>query len=181
MKPGIRDLHRFVRGNFKRQLLTRYKKLMILTEADLQAYAFELLRKFFRLRDPMKKRFRVLNKPYFREINMYPDIAVFKRGRPWVLFELKERSNLSPRIAGEEREGLLIARQKLDPPPRRGYLLYVARAGKKRALKGPKGEAARYFFEVPIVLPHSWPKARKKAWERDRKKWTKYVSRAPST
>jgi len=183
MKPGIRDFHRFAKGDFKRQLLTRYKRLEILTEADLQAYACELLRKFFRSNDPTGKRFRILNKPFFREIGIHPDVAVFKRGKPWVLFEIKERRDLPERAARKERNRLLEVRQALrgDTRPKRAYLLYAVRRGKKRALPGPKGEGTRYFFEIPIVLQGTWSIDRIKRWEREHKKWSKYTSEEPDT
>jgi hypothetical protein len=157
MKPGVRDFHRFVKEKFKEQVLARYKKHKILTEADLQAYAFEFLCKFFRRNDPTRKRFKVLNKPFFKEIGIHPDIAVFKREKPWVLFEIKERRDLPERVARKERERLIKARKTLDAPPKRAYLLYAIRYGRKKVLRGPKAEGARYFFEIPIVLQLHWP------------------------
>jgi Bacterial extracellular solute-binding protein len=38
--------------------------------------------------------------------------------------------------------------------------VYVARHGKKRAIRGPKGKGGYYFFEVPIVLEQSMSEAK---------------------
>ncbi len=176
MKPEIGDFHGFINGRFKEQLLARYKKHKILTEADLQAYASEFLRKFFRRNDPTRKRFKVLNKPFFKEIGIHPDIAVFKREKPWVLFEIKEWQKLPVRVARKER-GRLIKAKTLGAPPKRAYLLYAIRYGRKKVLRGPKAEGARYFFEIPIVLQLNWPKEKIKRWERERKKWSRYGSK----
>jgi hypothetical protein len=180
MKLGIRDFDSFVKDSLKEQLLERYKSLEILTEADLQAYAFLSLLEYFRSRGSAGTRFKVLNKPYFKEVHTYPDIAVFKREKPWALFELKERLHLPPRIAQKERKKLLTARRTLALSPKRAYFLYaIPRAGKK-VLEGPKGEGARYFFEVPIVLADVWPSEAIETWERRRKRWAKYRSEQPT-
>ena len=176
MKLGIREFDSFVKGRLKDQLLERYKKSEILTEADLQVYASSYLTEYFQSSGPAGKHFRVLNEPFFREFHAFPDIAVFKRGKPWALFELKERLHLPLRVARKAQAKLLSARNAFGPSLKRGYLLYVIPHGGESALGGPKGEGAHYFFEVPIVLSHVWPPEAIETFLRKRERWAKYRS-----
>lgn len=75
--------------------------------------------------------------------------------------------------AGKERNKLLQVKKVLHP--KRGYLVYVARHGERRAIQGSKGKGGYYFFEVPIVLEQSMSKARVKEWTEEFKLWAKYV------
>ncbi|MGH9858972.1 MAG: hypothetical protein ACRD5F_02990 [Candidatus Acidiferrales bacterium] len=174
MKPGIKEFHAFLRGPFRKSIRETYEKYLILSEADLQAFAWSLIVEFFRENDPTGRRFRVLNKPYCKDLRIHPDLAVFKRSKPWVLVELKERRKLSVRSAKREWKRLIRAREHLCP--KRAYLVYVARYGDSKALDGPKGKGARYFFELPIVLEDSWTRERIQAWEPEFKKWSKFAS-----
>ncbi len=174
MKPGIKDFHAFVSGRFRKSIRESYEKYLILSEADLQAYAWSLIVDFFREHDPTGLRFRVLNKAYCKDLRIHPDLAVFKKGKPWVLLELKERRKLSGRSANKEWKRLIRAREHLRP--KRAYLVYVARYGESKALHGPKGKGARYFFELPVVLEDSWTRERIQAWEPEFKKWSKFVN-----
>jgi hypothetical protein len=180
MKLGILDFDHFVKEILKEQLLKRYQNLEILTEADFQAWAFLSLFEYFQSSGPAGKRFKVLNKPYLRDLHTFPDIAVFKRERPWALFELKERLHLPLRVARKARTKLLSARSTLGPSLKRGYLLYVMPHDGENVLRGPKGEGAHYFFEVPIVLSDVWPDEAIETFVRKRKKWAKYRSNQPN-
>ena len=68
---------------------------------------------------------------------------------------------------------MVQARKKLEH--KRGYLVYVARYGEKRALLGPKRVAAYHFFEVPIVLELSMKPRDLKEWREGFRLWSKYV------
>jgi len=91
------------------------------------------------------------------------------------LIELKESKDLPKATAERERAKLLEARAELQEKPKRGYLVYVARYGDPRVLRGPKRGAAYYFFEVPIVLA---PKGQTldRAWRQEFRRWSKYKS-----
>jgi len=119
-------------------------------------------------------RFRVLNKPYLRALTTYPDLVIFKRQKPWVVIELKEQRQLSRVAAQKEWLKLIKARNALHP--KRGYFIYVARKGSRKVLSGPKGDGARFFFEVPIVLEHVWTPAKIDAWKIERRLWARYVA-----
>lgn len=116
----------------------------------------------------------MLNKPYFRDVRIHPDIAVFKRTKPWVLLELKERRRLTERSAQKEGARLIEAKKLLRP--KRGYLLYVARYGKGAVLRGRKGPGTKYFFEVPITLQEFWTIEGITQWEESFKKRSKFVA-----
>jgi hypothetical protein len=75
--------------------------------------------------------------------------------------------------AAAERVKLLGAKKHLTP--KRGYLVYVARYGAKRALHGKKGKGAHYFFEVPLVLSQEMDKAELKQWRVEFRCWSQYV------
>src|SRR5437879_1072206 len=109
MKPGTREFHEFVKGPFAKQIREAYEKLQILSEADLQAYASQLIQKFFQESVAPNGKFKVMNKPYFKDLGIHPDIAVFKRNKPWVLLELKERRKLTERSARKEWQRLIEA------------------------------------------------------------------------
>jgi hypothetical protein len=174
MKPGIKEFHAFIKGSFSKHIRNAYEDLAILSEADLQALAWFLVRDFLLQYDPGARKFKVLNKPYFKDLRIHPDLAVFRRKKPWVLIELKERKKLTSRSARKEWNRLIRARKLLKP--KRAYLVYVARWGNGRVLTGPKGPGAKFFFEIPITLEDVWLPERIVAWEETFRKWAKYVS-----
>lgn len=176
MKPGIKDFHRFLVGDFSKRLREAYEEHQIVSEADLQAFAWSMVRDFL-LAFEDGFRFKVLNKPYCKDVRIHPDIGVFKRNRAWVLLELKERRRLSEHSARKDWARLVAAKRRLRP--RRAYLVYVARYGNPSALRGPKGEGARYFYEIPIVLEEYWNAARIEKWERHFKEWSKFTVAEP--
>ncbi len=176
MKLSIKALDGFIRGDFKKHILECYENFEILSEADLQAVAWHALKEFVEKNEPNKDRLKVLNKPYIKKLRAHPDLVIFKHRKPWLLIELKEQLKLSLHSAFRERARLLKAYTRLDPKPKRGYLVYVARYGHQKALRGPKGAGARYFFEIPIVMSEWRTKEHVAAWEKIFQTWGKYVS-----
>jgi hypothetical protein len=161
-----------MRGDFTRSILKSYKACQILTEGDLQSFAWYRIRQFLKKAKGTTE-FRVLNKPFLRESHTYPDLVVFRNGKPWAAIELKESKRLPEKTAEKEREKLKLAR-KAYSSLKRGYLVYVARYGDKRTLHGSKGENAYYFSEVPIVMWKSKAGADRE-WTRTFKGWSKYA------
>jgi hypothetical protein len=174
-KLSIKDFHSFMRGEFRACLRTAFKSHQIFCEADLQSFAWWRVKTFLEKHEESHYKFRVLNKPYLRGASgTYPDLVVFRREKPWVVIELKESRRLTVTTAAKEREKLGRVREKLHH--KRGYLVYVARYGEKRALRGPKGEGNAYhFFEVPIVLELEMKREKVKEWTRGFRAWSKYV------
>jgi hypothetical protein len=60
MKPGIKELHNFIKGPFSKQIRHAYEHLEILSEADLQAVAWSMIHNFLQPYDSLGKKFRVL-------------------------------------------------------------------------------------------------------------------------
>jgi type I site-specific restriction endonuclease len=174
-KLGVRQFHRFMRGSFSESIRKAYESHQIFCEADLQSYAWHAITQFLRRNEEERGKFRVLNKPFLRECKTYPDLVVFRRRKPWAVVELKEGRSLPELRASTERDKLLDARKILDLEPKRGYLVYVARHGNRRALSDRKGAAARYFFEVPIVLSLGMKKPELVDWTKKFRLWSKYV------
>jgi hypothetical protein len=174
-KLSIVRFHEFMRNGFRDSIRAAYKSHKIFCEADLQSFAWFEIREFLRRNEETKGKFRILNKPFLRDCKTYPDLVVFRRRRPWIVIELKESRRMTVASAVAERKKLLKARKKLGH--KRGYLVYVARDGEDRALHGPKGKAAYYFFEVPVILSQVMDRAARKVWRAEFKLWSKYVKR----
>jgi hypothetical protein len=175
-KLGVRQFHKFMRGPFRESIRRAYRSHRIFCEADLQSYAWHAIRRFLRRNEEAPGKFRVLNKPFMRACQgTYPDLVVFRGRKPWAVIELKEGKSLPELRASTERKKLLDARRALGLEPKRGYLVYVARYGSKRALSGPKAEGAHYFFEVPIVLELSMTRPELDDWKKEFGLWSKYV------
>jgi len=172
-KLSIVQFHRFMRGNFAESIRKAYRTHEIFCEADLQSFAWHKIRLFLANNEEAPGKFRVLNKPFLREAKTYPDLVVFRRRKPWVVIELKESRKFLQRSAAAEWEKLLGAKKILEP--KRGYLVYVARIGTKRAVLGAKGKGAYYFFEVPIVLSQCMSNAEVKKWTVEFRRWSKYM------
>jgi len=182
MKPGIREFDKFLHGTFTKKIRKAYEKPEIFCEADLQAYAWTLIRRYLRqFRKFNNERVFVLNKPYFKKFNLYPDIVVFKREKPWVLIELKEMRLFNDRSANKEREKILRLRRLIKDTqakyPRQGYLIWVARKGKGKIFYGPKGEGARFLFTIPIILNMENEKLEK--WREIFRRFSKYDCSLP--
>jgi hypothetical protein len=175
-KLSIKDFHRFMRGPFAVSMERAFKSHHIFCEADLQSFAWRKIKNYLQKHEENKGKFRVLNKPFLRDCNgTYPDLVIFRRAMPWVVVELKESGILRKGTATRERKKLLDAKKVLHP--KRGYLVYVARSGEKRALRGPKGEGGRYFFEVPIILSQKMKSEEIKQWRDEFRLWSKYVQK----
>lgn len=170
---SIKQLHLYLTGEMVKEVRDRYWHYRILSEADLQSVVWQLLHSFIERHDPEFDRYRILNKPYLQGLRIHPDIVVFEDRKPWVVIELKEGKKLSPKAAKQDWKRLLKAKKAFSA--HRGYLVYVARYGPDKFFSGPKKKAAKYFFEVPIVLGSMYPPARISKWESEYRFWAKYT------
>ncbi|HKV04373.1 MAG TPA: hypothetical protein VJO53_04605 [Candidatus Acidoferrales bacterium] len=172
MKPGIKEFHSFILDDFAKQLRKAYFGFEILSEADLQAVAWHAIRGFIESHSSSRK-FKVLNKPYFKDLRIHPDLAIFYKDKPIVLIELKERRKLSQNVARKEWKRLIEIKKKTKA--KRGYLAYVARWGKRKTLSGKKGKGAKYFFEVPVTLEAVHTRAEVVEWEEQFSRKAKFI------
>ena len=154
MGLGIREFDAFIRGDFKKEIRKAYKSPEIFCESDLQSLAWSLLRDFVRRSGDGKM--RVLNRPYFKDLKLYPDLVVFRRNKPWVVVELKEKKQMGTSSIEKEKNKILHVRDKVRDIhakyPKRGYLIWVSRYATEQAMKAPKGDGAKFYFEVPVAL-----------------------------
>jgi hypothetical protein len=173
-KPSIKELHKFMTEDLRKEILQHYLDYLILSEADLQSHVWQILSGFLKEKQSKKELHKVLNKPYLKELNVYPDLVVFRHGKPWVIIELKETKQIKQKTIDEEFD-LLIEMKEHFESTKRGYLLHVSRYKSKKGLKGPKGAGAYFLYEIPIVLEDVLIPNKIKEWEEGRKKWAKYV------
>ena len=175
MKVTLKDFDKFVKNKLPKYLLHDYLNYKIISEADLQSIVWNYISAFIKENPEKISDFKVLNKPYLKELKIHPDIIVFRKNKPWVIMELKESKKLKPKSAIKELERLLEVRRHFGKSVKRGYLLFVTRYGEEKILRGPKGRGARFFFEVPISLEAHFPDNMEiKTWESDFKSWAKY-------
>jgi hypothetical protein len=174
-KLNIKEFHDFMRGAFKAFIARAYQSHQIFCEADLHSLAWWKIRSFLEKQNYKEEtpgKFRVLNKPFLEINGTYPDLVVFRRTTPWAVIELKEGKVLRAGSAKKEWDKLIKAKKDLGA--KRGYLVYVARSGPRRAVSGPKGEGARYFFEVPVILQESMTNEEIEEWKLKFKPWARY-------
>lgn len=173
-KLGIKAFDHFLRNELRVEVLEKYWDFNILSEADLQSVVWQLICSFLSRFDTDGRRFKVLNRPYLKELGIHPDVVVFRKRKPWVVIELKEGKRLKVNTALRERDRLLRIRKAFRA--KKGYLVYVTRWGEGKVIRGPKGPGAKFFFEVPVVLESVRSVKSIKKWESDFKLWSRYVS-----
>lgn len=153
MKIGLQRLHHFLTKKLPPKIMVHYRNFDILNESDLQFYVTYYLKAFLR-KDDEKGRLDLHCCLHCFDLKSgrktYPDILIKHRGKPWVIIELKESSQVKKLTATEERQK--IAHQRKTMEAKRGYLMYVGRWGKHRLLRGRKGPYGFWFYEVPIVM-----------------------------
>jgi len=168
-KPSIKEAHAYLTNYLKKEIFRRYRSYLILSEADLQAHVWQILSDFFSNNESEEGLHKVLNKPYIKELNIHPDLVVFKRDEPRIVIELKEKQEIKEKDAYKDYQRLLKMKDHFKPV-QRCYFLYVSRYGSGKILPSKRG-----FFEVPIVLEDLLTTSEIKEWEDGRKQWAKYV------
>jgi hypothetical protein len=174
-KVNLTNFDKFIKNKLPKYLLRDYLEFKIISEADLQSLAWNYITIFIRENHEKESDFKVLNKPYLKEVKIHPDIVIFRKNKPWVVMELKESKKLKPKSAKNERDRLIKVKEHFGKSVKRGYLLFVTRYGEEKILRGPKGRGARFFFEVPISLEAHFPDSIEiKTWESGFRNWAKY-------
>lgn len=179
-KLGIKQIHNFISTELPERIFEKYRNYEILSEADLQSHVWDLLSKYFAENEEKLGLYKVLNKPYFKEVRIHPDLVIFRRGKPFITIELKEWRKPKQESAKRELQRLINAKQHFNEHHeykiKRGYLIYLSWYNVGRIIDGPKGNAARFFFEIPIV-PENFSTTELKNWKSGFKKWAKYVDK----
>lgn len=177
---GIKVVQNFILGTLCEEILKRYKTFQILDEADLQCHVWQILNDHFMNDDITNNMIRVLNKPYFKEVGIHPDIVIFKRNKPWIIIELKEWKKTKPKSANKEFERIINAKKhfykKYGYKLQRGYLLYVARKKEEFEIPLSLKPYKHYIHEVAIIQKFNNLKEQKE-WENKFKQWSKYKTK----
>ena len=104
-KPTIKEFHNYVYGKLSKKILKKYRSFQILSESDLQSYVWYYISKYLRNTETEKGLHKVHNNHYIKELDIHPDIAIFRRKKPWIIFELKEGRKLKkPTVLKEFRD-----------------------------------------------------------------------------
>jgi len=180
-KLGIKQIHTFITKNLRDEIFIRYENYEILCEADLQSHVWQVLVQYFQNNEERKGLFKVLNKPYLKEIKIHPDLVIFRRDKPFIVIELKEWRSPKQKSGNKDLQRLLgtkmhyfeIHKHRI----KRGYLMYVSWVQTKKIFEGSKGDAARFLFEIPVV-PENIDPIKFKEWKKGFKKWAKYVQKS---
>ena len=162
------EFKKFIKTELKEAIFKKYLGHRICSEADLQCYVWQHIRRYIH-RNDSRGSYKVLNRCYFKKHHAYPDIAIFK-GKPpsrklWAAIELKEVRELKSSTVKAETDLLLGYK---DSGCERAYLIFVARKGKR--VTGRKGRYAYYFSETPIILQEE---IRKRQLKVDLDSWEK--------
>lgn len=173
MRIGIQQVHRFLTLEIPHRVVIRYKNLKILNEADFSREATNRIARFLR-QDDDPKRLSVTNCPYCMPSKTYPDIVIWKRHKPWVIVELKEKRRLDTVTLASEKSKMLRQHKALRTT-KRGYFMYLARYGKHRLLRH-KQEYGYWFYEVPITLERNagMSPGEVESWEKTFRKVNRY-------
>lgn len=178
---GIKEFQIFVKGTLSDEILERYKKFQILCEADLQCHVWQLLNDYFFNDVRTKNMICVLNRPYLKEIGIHPDIVIFRRKKPWIIFELKEWKKPKQRSAVKDFDRILSAKKHFSDSYnyklQRGYLLYVSRRKVENLFTATNKPDLHYINEVPIILEDHMNQIEIHKWEHQFGQWAKYISK----
>src|ERR1700675_261934 len=82
LKPGIKELHTYINGEFSRKTAQQYEGFQILSEADLQAFSCRLLQNFLRRYQTDGNKLLVMKKLYIKDLRIHPDIVTRRRKKP---------------------------------------------------------------------------------------------------
>lgn len=147
-KPNLTEVHAFVIGKLANRIFRLFKSHHIITEGDLQSHVHHMLSSFIKKNTEEHDDYKILNKPYFKELRLFPDVVIFRNNKPWIVFELKEKKSKA------KKEKMLLEYRdfrKLKAKNKtieRGYLIYAAIRGTSEPLLKPVAD----FYEIPIVL-----------------------------
>ena len=172
---SVKDLHEFITNQLSNRVLRLYKSHHIITEADLQSHVHHMLSSFISKRESKHGYNKVLNKPFFKELQLYPDIVIFRNKKPWIIFELKEKKKVNKDKLQIEYNDFRREKKHFKSL-KRGYLLYVAYRGTGKCQVKPKKEDKGFFYEIPIVMESKIKsKFKLDKWIDNRKFWAKYA------
>lgn len=130
---GFRRIVEFLESDdLRRALIRAYQNSEILSERDLQAFICRKLFEFLAITPELSRKYRFNAEPFCRDLNCYPDIAIFRRHTriphtPVIAIELKEGHSFGADVGSDCRKLLKYRRKKV----RRAYLIHLAHTGSR--------------------------------------------------
>jgi hypothetical protein len=172
---GFKHIVEFLEsGNFKDELFAACKDFEILSEADLQVFVCRKLIHFISITPTLQSKYRVNAEPFCRELNFYPDIAIFRRrakvfDQPAFAIELKEGHSFGNAV---EHDCTKLRQCRSSISVRRAYLIHVVHAGRAedfyRTLASQK-KGLKNIVGIPVVMEQHLPDEYGK-WHQQRRK-----------
>jgi hypothetical protein len=165
-KTKIIDFHKFIIEDLPKRIRRVYRSFHIYSEADLQFQVCNSLNKFVLKHKGKANVFKILNKPFLKDLGLHPDLAVFRKGKPWLIFELKEMKTFNKGAIEKDIKRLKdFAKYKKSRNMRlgRGYLLYIAWGENK-----PNELIADSTYVIPIMCKFD------DEWRDEYNRWRKY-------
>lgn len=183
-KIGIRKWDKFVSEELIPELKRRYLDYRILSEADLESNVWQIIYDFIPKGEWAQKNIRILNEPFFKELRIHPDIVIFRKGKPWIIFELKEWSMPKERSVKKERKRIISSMQhfkiKFKYKLTRGYLLFVAKKESEDLKNKFAKLSSQEFSIIPIVASDGMDGQEFDNWKNRFKQWSKYIKKPGS-
>jgi hypothetical protein len=171
-----RVFHEFVTVTLRKELIRRYKQLEILSEADMQAFVWRSMEKFLQTKAVNAHMYQVANRRYVKNLRVFPDILVLRRGKPWACIELKEKSFFVPRLIEKDWQRLVEDKEKLGI--RRGYFIHLAGHGDFGVFKNLK--KTRGLLYVTVRMCDEMPATDFAKWHEEYQTRSKLVVVSPS-
>jgi hypothetical protein len=143
-------LNKYLRSiYFKRRLARGYAKYEILSEAGLREAVAQAIRSKLRKLGTAKQ-YLVTCEVYLPGPNVRPDILIWKGKRPRIWIELKDTRTFERELAERDWQKLQEVCAEYSSV-KAGYLIYVARTGKKEFVIKRTRKTLR-FWAIPIIL-----------------------------
>ncbi len=121
------DLRKYLyRAEFCSELVLRYKRFEILCEAGLRTAVANLLHEKLQEFGDSAKGYRVAPEVRLKEMNVIPDVLIWKNNDPRIWIELKDTKRFEAKKAQADWQKLRHYCKKC-PTVKTGYLIYVAR------------------------------------------------------
>lgn len=138
-------------SDFCKELVLQYERYEILSEAGLRTAIANLLRVKLQLLGELAEDYRVACETHLKDVNVVPDILIWKKKHPRIWIELKDTRRFDPKKA--EADWLKLQDFcKLYPSVKAGYLIYVARYDGVFPIRRDR-QTIRYW-PIKIALEH---------------------------
>ncbi len=148
--PITMRLREYLNGDeFKQEVVDRYRRFEVLSEAGLRTTVVNLLQAKLAQLDAQISGYCVSCEVRLPNTNVVPDILIWKKNDPRIWIELKDTKTFDSGKAKADWEKLKASCPKY-PTIKAGYLIYVARTRGDFDVK--RDRATMRYWPVTIVL-----------------------------